>query len=198
MSSREGCTTRRRGAALETAILEAAWKVLRDQGYAGFTFEAIAARAGTSRPVLYRRWSGRQELLVATLRQLWQSKPIEIPDTGSLRGDALAFLMQADERRARIITLMSVELHEYFRETGSSFRELRAAIREPGQATALEVIVERAVARGEIADVARPARVVNLPFELFRQEVIMTMGAVPPEAIHEIVDEIWLPLLLQG
>ena len=95
MSSREGCTTRRRGAALEAAILDAAWEVLREAGYAGFTFEAIAARAGTSRPVLYRRWTGRQALLVATLRQLWRSKPFEGPDTGSLRGDALAFLMQA-------------------------------------------------------------------------------------------------------
>ena len=198
MSSREGCTTRRRGAALEAAILDAAWEVLREAGYAGFTFEAIAARAGTSRPVLYRRWTGRQALLVATLRQLWRSKPFEVPDTGSLRGDALAFLMQADERRSRIITLMSVELHEYFRETGSSFRDLRAAIREPGQATALEIIVQRAVARGEIADVSRPARVINLPFDLLRQEIMMTMGAVSPEAIHEIVDEIWLPLLHRG
>ena len=33
---------------------------------------------------------------------------------------------------------------------------------------------------------------------MLRQEIMMTMGAVSPEAIHEIVDEIWLPLLHRG
>lgn len=198
MSSREGCTTRRRGAALEAAILDAAWEVLREAGYAGFTFEAVAARAGTSRPVLYRRWPGRQELLVATLRHLREVTPVDVPDTGNLRDDALAFLFEAKAKRVRIITLMSLELHAYFRETGSSFPELRAQVRGPAAASALDLIVQRAVARGEIAEVARPARVVNLPFDLFRQEVILTGGNVTDAAIHEIVDEIWLPLLHRG
>jgi AcrR family transcriptional regulator len=46
---------RRRGKALEDAVLDAAWSELLDAGYARFTMETVAARAHTSRPVLYRR-----------------------------------------------------------------------------------------------------------------------------------------------
>lgn len=43
--------------------------------------------------------------------------------------------------------------------------------------------------------VTRSSRVVNLPYDLFRHDVLMTMRAVSDESIHEIVDEVWLPLL---
>lgn len=43
---------RRRGKALEDAVLDAGWSALLDGGYAGFTVEVVAARARTSRPVL--------------------------------------------------------------------------------------------------------------------------------------------------
>ncbi len=80
-------TTRRRGAELEDAILDAAWLQLIGNGYSAFTFEAVAARAGTSRPVLYRRWKDREQLMIATIRHERAKDPIEIPDTGDLRDD---------------------------------------------------------------------------------------------------------------
>ncbi len=43
---------RRRGTALENAILDAAWAELVEHGYADMTLESVAKRAGTSRPVL--------------------------------------------------------------------------------------------------------------------------------------------------
>lgn len=41
---------RRRGAALEKALLDAAWEELTDTGYARFTMDAVVKRAGTSPP----------------------------------------------------------------------------------------------------------------------------------------------------
>ncbi|NUO46329.1 MAG: TetR/AcrR family transcriptional regulator [Streptomyces sp.] len=186
--------TRRRGRELEDAILDAAWHVLVEHGYHGFTYEAVAARAGTSRPVLYRRWARREDLLHATLTRFWWSQPIEVPDTGSLREDAIGLLRNADAAR-RMITLLSVQLTDYFRESGTNFSELRAALGTPGEATGFETIVARAVERGELPAVPRSPRVVNLPFDLFRHDVLMTMRAVPEESIVEIVDDVWLPLL---
>ena len=188
-------TTRRRGPELEDAILDAAWAVLIEQGYTGFTFEAIAARAGTSRPVLYRRWPQRDDLLLATLHKFWASKPIEVPDTGSLRDDAIGFLRNVDQGRTGMMTLISAQLVEYFRATGSSFRELRDSLRPVNQPTGFQRIVDRAVARGELPDVPRSARIVELPFDLFRNEMLMTMRPVSEEWIAETVDEVWLPLL---
>ena len=63
-----GGKTRRRGEALESALLDAAWDELQAAGYAGLTFEAVADRAGTSRAVLYRRWRNRADLVVAAAR----------------------------------------------------------------------------------------------------------------------------------
>ncbi|GAB2576442.1 TetR family transcriptional regulator [Paractinoplanes abujensis] len=187
--------TRRRGADLEDAILDAAWAVLIDSGYNGFTFEAIAARAGTSRPVLYRRWPHRDDLLVATLRRHWASRPIEVPDTGSLRADAIGFLRNVDQGRTGLMTLISAQLVEYFRATGTNFRDLRDSLRPPGQPTGFARIVGRAVERGEIPDVTRSPRIIDLPFDLFRNEMLMTMRPVSTEWITETVDLIWLPLL---
>jgi AcrR family transcriptional regulator len=61
--------SRRRGAALEEAILDAAWDLLETDGWNGFTFAGVAERAHSSKPVLYRRWRTREELLRATLRR---------------------------------------------------------------------------------------------------------------------------------
>ncbi|MFG1689304.1 TetR-like C-terminal domain-containing protein [Nonomuraea sp. NPDC049269] len=144
--------------------------------------------------MLYRRWPQRDDLLLVTLAKFWQ--PIAVPDTGGLRDDAVGFLRNADADRASMITLMSVQLVDYFRDTGTSLEELRDTLITPGQATAFEMIVARAVERGELPDVPRSSRVVNLPLDLLRHEMFMTMRAVPEESIVEIVDEVWLPLLL--
>lgn len=187
--------TRRRGTELEDAILDAAWDVLVEQGYPNFTYEAVAARAGTSRPVLYRRWPQRDELLLATLRKNWWAKPIPLPDTGNLRDDVLEFMRSASASRFRLLTMLSVQLMDYFRESGSSFAELRNTLIPAGQPTALERMVARAVARGELPDVPRLPRMISLPFDLFRHELLMTMKQVPDETIVEIVDGLWLPML---
>ena len=184
--------SRRRGAELEDALLDAAWDVLVEHGYHGFTYEAVAARAGTSRPVLYRRWPQREDLLMATLTKAFRTKPIPVPDTGSLREDAITFLRNADAGRARMITLLSAQVMDYFRDAATSFSELRATLDAQGP---FETIIARAVERGELPDVPRSTRLVNLPFDLLRHDIFMTMRAVPDESITEIVDEVWLPLL---
>ncbi|AXH34749.1 TetR/AcrR family transcriptional regulator [Humibacter sp. BT305] len=192
----DGTATRRRGKVLESAILQAAWDVLGESGYSGFTFEAIAARAGTSRPVLYRRWPTRDDLLLATLREFWWSSPIPVPDTGSLRQDALDYLQAANEARAWLTTLMSVQLADYFRDSGMTFRRLRDSVRDEVSPNSLEIMLGRAVARGELRGIPRSRRVIELLFDLFRHELLMSMQAVPAETIRGIVDDVWLPLLV--
>ncbi len=187
--------TRRRGAALEGAILDAAWDVLVEQGYPGCTFEAVAARAGTSRPVLHRRWPTRDSMVRAALTRYWRAHPLVVPDTGSLREDALGMLRGAVAGRFGLIMMITVQLVDYFRESGTSFDDLREGFRAPGEPTAFSRIVSRAVARGEVPDLPRPQRVIDLPFQLLRQDIMMTMRPVAEDALIEIVDEIWLPLL---
>ncbi|MDT4905972.1 MAG: hypothetical protein QOH52_3988, partial [Pseudonocardiales bacterium] len=58
---------RRRGAALEDAIREAAYAELTEVGYTAFSVEAVAARARTGKASIYRRWPTKQELVLDAL-----------------------------------------------------------------------------------------------------------------------------------
>jgi AcrR family transcriptional regulator len=52
---------------IDAALLDATVAVLDESGYGGLTLEAVARRAGTTKPAIYRRWPGRQQLVLAAL-----------------------------------------------------------------------------------------------------------------------------------
>jgi AcrR family transcriptional regulator len=188
-----GKATRRRGAALEAAILDAAWDLLKTDGWHGFTFGGVAERAQSSKPVLYRRWPNREELLRATLRRQGARIPLEGPDTGSLRGDVIAVLTRVNQRQSSVAAVMSMRLSASFQELGLSPAELRRELIGDRE-SAMVAIVARAVERGELGPKPLPARVVALPADLLRHELLMTLEAASPEVIASIVDDAFLPL----
>ncbi|MCV7227973.1 TetR/AcrR family transcriptional regulator [Mycolicibacterium komossense] len=193
MSSNTPAGSRRRGAALETAILDAAWDQLLEAGYDRFTIDAVATRAAAARSVLYRRWPSRMDLLRATVRHRGVVDEITAPDTGSLREDTLAILTEVNDRRSGLIGLFTVRLGAYFDEEGGSPAEFRSLFLPEGPSV-METIVGRAVARGELGPTPLPVRVISLPGDLLRNEIFMTMTAAAPETLVEIVDVIFLPL----
>ncbi|WP_396905306.1 TetR/AcrR family transcriptional regulator [Mycolicibacterium phlei] len=193
MSSKGVPVQRRRGAALEAAILDAGWDQLLEAGYEGFTVDAVASRAHAARSVLYRRWPSRLELLKAVIRHRGTVDRIPVPDTGSLRGDVLALLTEFTKRRARTVGLIAARLGAYFDEAQGSFKELYDAFVAEGP-SAMDTVVARAIERGELTSVP-PPRVVSLPVDLVRHELLMTMAEVPAETIREIVDDVFLPLV---
>lgn len=192
MSSKGLEGQRRRGAALESAILDAGWDQLIEAGYERFTIDAVAARSASARSVLYRRWPSRLELLKAVIRRRGEIDTIPTPDTGTLRGDVLAILTEFNERRSRTIGLIAARFGAYFDEAGGSPHQLRALFLSDGPSS-METIVQRAVTRGELATTP-PARIVALPADLLRHELLMTMAAASPQTILDIVDDVFLPL----
>lgn len=192
----EKTASRRRGAELEEALLDAAWDELVSVGYGGFTFEGVAARAQTSRPVVYRRWASRADLAVAAITQYGQKHPFPLPDTGSLRDDLVALLRWMSERRGELAVLMSMHMSEFFAETGATLADLRERLlaNRAGPSSMAQVL-ERAVARGEIDPGRLTPRLVALPIDLVRHELLMTGRPVSEDVIAEIVDDIFLPLV---
>ena len=187
--------TRRRGAELEAAILDAAWEQLIAEGYEHFTIDTVTARARTSKPVLYRRWKTREDLLRATVRHRGAAAdPPSIPDTGTLRGDLLALLTRANTTRNPMAALVSSMLGSYFNQTGPTPAELRDAFFSH-RGSAVEQVVNRAVERGEIDPDRLTPRIINLPFDLFRNEMMMTLKPVPGHVLRQIVDDIFIPLV---
>lgn len=188
---------RRRGADLENAILDAAWAEIGEKGYAGLTMENTAARAGTSRPVLSRRWSSVPALATAAIQRELGLRPIAVPDLGNLRQELLSFLQQAS-RRADVFTAgFALFLDEFQRGTKASPSEFRATVLA-GEEDALETILARAGARGDIDPAKLLPAVASLPSDLFRHHVIMTMGPPSLELQQAWIDDIFLPLTRFG
>jgi AcrR family transcriptional regulator len=186
--------TRRRGAELEAAILDAAWDQLVAEGYPHFTIDTVAVRAQTSKPVLYRRWKTREDLLRATVRHRGAADPPAIPDTGTLRGDLLALLTLANTTRNPMAALVSSMLGSYYDQTGPTPAELREAFLSQRDSV-VEQVVNRAVERGEIDPARLTPRIIDLPFDLFRHEMMMTLELVPDHVLRQIVDDIFIPLV---
>jgi AcrR family transcriptional regulator len=190
----ESSPRRRRGEELEGALLDAAWEELERVGYAGLTYDAVASRAGTSKPVLYRRWPSKPDLVLAALQHAGLLAQRELPDTGSLRDDAIASLRNFNETRGGFITVIGVYMANIASDTGLSPSALRDRLLG-ARAGAAEILVGRAVRRGEIPDRPRSPGLVTMPFDLFRHDLLMTLARVSDARILEIVDDLWLPLL---
>jgi AcrR family transcriptional regulator len=78
-------TGRPRDTRIDSAVLDAAAVLLTEVGYADLTVAAIADRAGTSRPAVYRRWPSKAHLVhEAVFRDADTSS---IPPTGRLDTD---------------------------------------------------------------------------------------------------------------
>jgi AcrR family transcriptional regulator len=185
---------RRRGTELEDAVLEAAWLELSERGYAGLTMEAVAERAGTSRPVLARRWEGKAPLAVAAIRRQMAKHPLDVPDRGDVRMELLEFLKRTAERTSGITAVFSLLSAEYLSGDASSPKDLRAALVQ-GETQCLSAILDRAVQRGEIDGRKLAPPVGSLLTDLFRHHVIMNFSAPPPALRKAWVEAVFLPLV---
>jgi AcrR family transcriptional regulator len=178
---------RRRGAALEASLLEAAWEELAAVGYSRLTMEGVAARARTGKQVLYRRWGNRAELVVAALRHNTGSIVDRIPDTGELRGDVLTLLRRMARRQHDVSPEV---IHGLLAEVPDMNPEFFTVMRE-----AMTAVLRQAADRGELTLAALPARVVTLPADLLRNEIFFARAPIGEDTLLEIVDDVFLPLV---
>lgn len=138
----------KRSRASAEAILDAAEALLAEAGYAGFSIEQVARRAGAGKPTIYRWWNGKAALLLDVYSRQKPSLPTQ--ETGTLEGDLVASVRT---------------LFRFWRETpaGGAFRSVIAeAQSDPGALAALHrflderrdliaVVFRKAQARGELA-----------------------------------------------
>ncbi len=187
---------RRRGEQLESALLDAAWNELVDVGFASLTMESIAARAQTGVAVLYRRWANKNELVLAALEHYRQARPVETPDTGSLRGDLLALLTAMSRARATFTAVAAAAgFSGLLAGTGLTPAQARDKLLGDQPLWRAQIIYRRAHDRGEIDLDRIPAAVLAMPFDLLRHDLLMNLKPVQPARIKSIIDELFLPLI---
>lgn len=187
---------RRRGPALEEAILDAAWEELTTHGYEKLTLEAVARRAGTSRPVLSRRWDSLSKLASAAIVRYALHNPTEVPDLGGLREELILLLRQIARRSSPKVVRLIYEMRKDLEAAFSSFADIRTQVGVAGYP--MQQILDRAVARGEVRPDFVTPRLLRLPVDLARHEMMMTFQPLAESDILEIVDDIVLPLWTGG
>ena len=184
--------SRRRGKVLEAAIFEVVFQELAESGYVNFSIERVSARAGTSKPVIYRRWPTRARLVYAALRANQSFLLSEAPDTGTVRGDLMGILHSVsntveDLRPEVIFGLVAELLHE---SDSLLFQEVQKR-----NAEVMAEILNRGIARGEIAEEKLTPRLAALPFDLVRYQLMVMRQPLSAQDIEEIIDRIFLPLV---
>jgi AcrR family transcriptional regulator len=174
------------------AILAAAVALVGEVGYDRVTVDALAARAGVSKPTIYRRWpGGKQEIVVEAIRAK-RANSGELPDTGSLRSDLLAMLgsVMADlEANAHVAGGMISQLR--------SSRELQALFRDEvvaDERRRYEVLLARAAARGEITPPVTPL-FSDIAGSVIFSRAIIAGESLDTEFLEQLIDSVLLPIV---
>lgn len=155
---------RKRDHSLDAAFLDATVDVLAEVGAAGLTMDAVAARAGSGKAALYRRWPSKADLIIDAVARMKRNQVDldNLPDTGTLRGDLLAlFRPEPLEQSARKLKVMTA-LASLLSQDQTLAEAANSAVVEPW-AEAHLALMQRAVERGEIpasADVSTLSQVI--------------------------------------
>jgi AcrR family transcriptional regulator len=178
-------------ASRDVALRDAALSLLAEIGYDRLTIDSVAARAHASKTTIYRRWSGKAELVVDALNCSKGSPPV--PDTGSLRGDLEAIALGSTSTDNRFDARVMIGLISALARHGELRRVFRERLIDPGRASFRQVF-ERAVARGEVAPDRNLDLLVSLLPALLIQH-LLTYGEVPEQNFAEqVINDVILPL----
>ncbi|GAB2892038.1 hypothetical protein GCM10027074_70220 [Streptomyces deserti] len=121
--------------------------MVAESGYAAMSLGAVAKRAGVGKDTIYRRWSGKAELVYKAVFTTSDTAPV--PDTGNLEDDLTVLVQQLiDEFSTRAAVAALPGLLADFAAAPDVRARIRSAFLEPAKQR-LAVVFDRAHARGE-------------------------------------------------
>jgi AcrR family transcriptional regulator len=169
-----------RTARIRAAVLDATVAELVETGYGGLSVESIAARAGVNKTTLYRRWGGKDGLVVDAVEQ-FAAAQVRMPDTGQIEDDLRLWA------RSIVTTLTgpssSAVVRAVFGGAGDSpqARELRRRFWLTRLAL-VTPIVQRALDRGELPAGTDPIEVIRHVGAPLYYRMFILAEPVTPEA----------------
>jgi AcrR family transcriptional regulator len=141
---------RPRSSRAERAIIDAALELFAESGPEGLCIEKVAAKAGVGKATIYRRWPGKEDLLLDAIATM---KSVLPESRGESVRDDLAALLDAigrdssDPRRARQYALLLGEGAAYPRLLERYIDTVVEPRRE-----ALRAVLRRGIATGELRE----------------------------------------------
>lgn len=172
----------------DRAIIEAALSLFAESGPEGLCIERVAARAGVGKATIYRRWPGKEDLLLDAIAAL--KTPLPEPAGRSVREDLVTLLGtlcqdSADPRRAREFALLLGEGAKYPRLMARYVETVLEPRRE-----VVRAVLRRGVASGEL----RPDLDVDAALFMLVGAVVARRGheqqAIPAGYAERVVDEL--------
>jgi len=161
---------------VDAAILGATLRELEETGYARLSIDAVARRAGVSRPAIYRRWPSKAQLVHEAVFPDIAAADLPIPHGPDFAGDVRAMLQQAISYLSRPEVLAAAPgLMAEFR-TDPGLQHLMAARLEDQLRTRLARRVEAAVSAGEAA----PGTDAGLLLDVITGTVLFALLSRPP------------------
>jgi AcrR family transcriptional regulator len=187
---RRGPGRKRKPATVPT--LEAAAALLAEDGYAAFTIDRVAQRAGLGRATVYRRWPTKLQLVGGLMRAM--ADDFALPESDSLRADLLALIASTStpelSATERVLgTLISEGFHN---------QELAAVVRAEYLARTRAIVgamFTRAVVRGEVRAEVDVALLVHIVWGFLWQRRFINRLPIDAAAAGSFVDTLLLGLL---
>jgi len=176
----------------DRAIIDAALSVFAESGTEGLCIERVAARAGVGKSTIYRRWPGKEDLLLDAIGAL--QNPLPEPAGESVREDLVTILgamrdSVADPRRAREFALLLGEGAKYPRLMARYVETMLEPRRE-----VIRSVLRRGAAGGEL----RPDADIEVALFMLTGAVLARgkydPGSFPPGYVERVVDELLLGL----
>ncbi|MFC3235935.1 TetR/AcrR family transcriptional regulator [Streptomyces nitrosporeus] len=171
------------------AIHDAALRLLAERGYAGLTIEAVAREAGVNKTTIYRWWPSKPALLRAALLH-GGTLGIDVPDTGSLRGD----LIGLTEQIAGLLTGPDTRSVVRAMASGSDAPddELALLARDffADRFTREQPVFRRAAERGELRPGADPMLLLDLLAGAVWVRAVLRRARLPEGFAAEVVDAV--------
>ncbi|MEV7724776.1 TetR/AcrR family transcriptional regulator [Streptomyces sp. NPDC087917] len=186
---------RRRGPALERAILDTALEQLGTLGWNALTMEGVAAGARTGKAALYRRWSSKADLVAEVLSE--GLPPLgEIADHGSVREDLYRLCVRMrDVMRSPAGEALRAVLHECDPTHAYRFREvIRDGLHGPAQLL-IRTLVDRGMERGDVRPDATNEMITDVIPALFMYRAKVCGSEWLDGEIAEMIDSLMVPML---
>jgi AcrR family transcriptional regulator len=175
----------------DRAIRRATLQLLAEVGYDGVTMDRVATRAKAGKATIYRRWPSKVALVIETIAAVAR-QAVPIPDTGSFRADMLALLRayrdSVGDDRGRVLAELISELPRN--------ADLRDAVQKgfiTQRKVAMDAIIARAVARGEIDPAVDRVILMELGSAIVLQRILLSGLPVDDSFLETIITEVVMP-----
>jgi AcrR family transcriptional regulator len=178
----------------ERAIIDAVLHLVAESGFDGLSVEGVAARAGVGKGTIYRRWSGKEAMLVDALASVSEDLPA-IPDDEPVRDSLIALVdtirsSTQDTPAGRLLPRVMASVQQY----PEVIEQYRARVVER-RSQRMRDLLDRGVARGELRPDLDPDVAVTLLVGPILYIVMMRTGS---QALDRRTSERLVDGVLQG